>query len=586
MVDYTKDVADRVLRILQASGQVAEDKMTEIMVQAESRSARALALLMQPTADPDDPSKPPSVLIEEEMVVNILSRAYALRRKNLSPGEVSPEALASLPHEMIEREHILPFAREGRFLRVATVDPTKATLANQIKALSNQNVEFFLIKPSEFHNCLGHEDVQQALGKKQEAEKAAAAPAKEAAKPVQRRRSSYDIDDPSVVIKFVDDILHQSVITDTSDIHVEPYRETARIRFRVNGVLVAQEQFSEFLFHNYLAVVTRLKILADCDISEKRLPQDGAITFKAPDGEDVDTRFNVLPGKNGERICIRLLKGDPSLSIDKIGFKEADLQKLIDAITAPQGMVLVTGPTGSGKTTTLYGALQYINDPGTNIMTAEDPVEYYLEGLGQTQANEKIGLSFSSILRAFLRQDPEVILVGEIRDQETVEIAVKAALTGHLLLSTLHTNDAIATISRLLNMGVPSFMISAALSLIVAQRLARKNCPDCLVPDDSATPKALEYVGFTEAELQSFQPKKGSGCSTCEGTGYKGRQGIYEVLRVTPEVEEAILKQAQAPEILEAARVDNFLTMQEVGRDYIRDGVLSLEEFTRVLVVN
>ena len=316
------------------------------------------------------------------------------------------------------------------------------------------------------------------------------------------------------------------------------------------------------------------------------MPQDGAITFKAPDGEDVDTRFNVLPGKNGERICIRLLKGDPSLSIDKIGFKEADLQKLIDAITAPQGMVLVTGPTGSGKTTTLYGALQYINDPGTNIMTAEDPVEYYLEGLGQTQANEKIGLSFSSILRAFLRQDPEVILVGEIRDQETVEIAVKAALTGHLLLSTLHTNDAIATISRLLNMGVPSFMISAALSLVVAQRLARKNCPDCLVPDDTANPAALKYIGFTDEEIQSFQPKKGSGCASCDGSGYKGRQGIYEVLRVTPEVEEAILKQAQAPEILEAARVDNFMTMQEVGRDYIRDGVLCLEEFTRVLVVN
>ena len=585
MVEYTKDVADRVLRILQASGQISEDKMTEVMVRAESRSARALGLLMEGMDDIHDPGVEPVPLIEEELVVNILSRAYALRRKNLAPGDVSAEALTSLPNDMIERDHILPFAREGRFLRVATVDPTKATLANQIKALSNQNVEFFLIKPSEFRACMGHDEVKSALGQKQEEAKAAA-PAPEAARPRPRKRSSYDIDDPSVVIKFVDDILHQSVITDTSDIHVEPYRETARIRFRINGVLEAQEQFSEFLFHNYLAVVTRFKILADCDISEKRLPQDGAITFKAPDGEDVDTRFNVLPGKNGERICIRLLKGDPSLSIDKIGFKEPDLQKLIDAITAPQGMVLVTGPTGSGKTTTLYGALQYINDPGTNIMTAEDPVEYYLEGLGQTQANEKIGLSFSSILRAFLRQDPEVILVGEIRDQETVEIAVKAALTGHLLLSTLHTNDAIATISRLLNMGVPSFMISAALSLVVAQRLARKNCPDCLVPDDTANPAALKYIGFTDEEIQGFQAKKGSGCASCDGSGYKGRQGIYEVLRVTPEVEEAILKQAQAPEILEAARVDNFMTMQEVGRDYIRDGVLCLEEFTRVLVVN
>ena len=583
MVEYSKDVADRVLRILQASGQISEDKMTEVMVRAESRSARALGLLMEGMADIHDPGVEPVPLIEEELVVNILSRAYALRRKSLAPSDVAQEALALLPNDMIEREHILPFAREGRFLRVATVDPTKATLANQIKALSNQNVEFFLIKPSEFSACMGHNDVKTALGQRQEEENASA-PARPQTQP--RKRSSYDIDDPSVVIKFVDDILQQSISADASDIHVEPYRETARVRFRINGVLEAQEQFSEFLFKNYLPVVTRFKILADCDISEKRLPQDGAITFKDGDGNDVDTRFNVLPGKNGERICIRLLKGDPSLSIDKIGFKEADLKKLIDAITAPQGMVLVTGPTGSGKTTTLYGALQYINDPGTNIMTAEDPVEYYLEGLGQTQANEKIGLSFSSILRAFLRQDPEVILVGEIRDQETVEIAVKAALTGHLLLSTLHTNDAIATISRLLNMGVPSFMISAALSLVVAQRLARKNCPSCLAPDEKATPTALQYIGFSNEEIQSFQAQKGQGCSACDGSGYKGRQGIYEVLRVTPEVEEAILKQAQAPEILEAARTDNFMTMQEVGRDYIRNGVLSLEEFTRVLVVN
>lgn len=570
MIEYTKDVADRVLRILQASGQVDQEQMKQVMVEAESRSGRALALVMKE-------------MVDEELVMTVLSRAYALRRKNLTPEEVDVDAVTSIPKKMIKDEHILPFAREGRFLRVGTVDPTKATLANQIKAISNQNVEFFLIKPSDFDACMSAENIKEAVVGKEEKKEEVAAPV---AKKAPRRRSGYDIDDASQVIKFVDDILQLSIITDTSDIHVEPYRETARIRFRINGVLEAQDQFSEYLFHNYLAVVTRFKILADCDISEKRLPQDGAITFKTNDGEDVDTRFNVLPGKNGERICIRLLKGDPSLSIEKIGFKEDDLQKLIEAITAPQGMVLVTGPTGSGKTTTLYGALQYINDPGTNIMTAEDPVEYYLEGLGQTQANEKIGLSFSSILRAFLRQDPEVILVGEIRDQETVEIAVKAALTGHLLLSTLHTNDAIATISRLLNMGVPSFMISAALSLVVAQRLARKNCQNCLVPDDSATPEALKYIGFTDEEIASFQPRKGGGCGVCEGSGYKGRQGIYEVLKVTPQVEEAILKQLQAPDILAAARHDNFLTMAEVGRDYVKDGVLCLEEFTRVLVVS
>ena len=271
------------------------------------------------------------------------------------------------------------------------------------------------------------------------------------------------------------------------------------MRFRIDGRLEVREEYSDYLLRHYLGVVTRFKIMADCDISEKRLPQDGGITIKYKN-EDIDFRFNVLPGKNGERIVMRILKGDPSPSLSKLGFSETNYNNIIEAITAPQGMVLVTGPTGSGKTTTLYGCLQHINEPELNIMTAEDPVEYYLEGVGQTQANEKIGLTFNSILRAFLRQDPEVILVGEIRDQETVEIAVKAALTGHLLLSTLHTNDAIATITRLMNMGVPPFMIAAATSLIVAQRLGRPNCQNCLVDDTQATPDALRRLGFSEED--------------------------------------------------------------------------------------
>ena len=570
MIEYSKDVADRVLRILQVSGQIDKEIVKEIMVRAQARSGRALALLLKDK-------------VEEDLVLTILSRAYALRRKDIAIDDISPKILKTLPKKMITDDHVLPFAREGRFLRVGTVDPTKVTLGNQIKAITGHNIEFFLIKPSVFAACMEAPEIKKTLFSA-ELEKAANPKAPTS---VRRRRSSaYDVDDPNLVIKFVDDILQSSASLDCSDIHVEPYRESARLRMRINGVLQVMEQFSEYLYHNYLAVITRFKILADCDISEKRLPQDGAITFKSKEGQDIDTRFNVLPSKNGERICIRLLKGDPSLSIDKIGFKDEDLQKLIDAITAPQGMVLVTGPTGSGKTTTLYAALQYINDPGTNIMTAEDPVEYYLEGLGQTQANEKIGMTFSSILRAFLRQDPEVILVGEIRDQETVEISVKAALTGHLLLSTLHTNDAISTISRLLNMGVPSFMISAALSLVVAQRLARKNCENCLIADDKATPESLKYIGFSEQELAGFTPQCGGGCSACDGTGYKGRQGIYEVLRVTPEVEDTILRMAQAPEILQAARQDGFMTMQEIGRDYLRNNVICLEEFTRVLVVN
>lgn len=568
---YSKDVADRVLRILQASEQIEKVKLAATLEEAGGKSGKALEKLIRDG-------------LNEDILLTVLSRAYALRRRSVSPDTLDEEALKALPLKFMESENILPLAKEGRFLRVGTIDPTKATLAGQIKALTNFNVEFFIIKLSEFETCIKHEKVVNHIAAvKQEAEPAKPRPRA----PVARKRTPrFDVADASLVAPFCDDILQSSIDLDVSDIHIEPYRETARVRFRINGVLEVQEQYSQYLFSNYLAIITRFKILADCDISEKRLPQDGAITFRTKQGEDVDTRFNVLPGKNGERIVIRLLKGDPSLSIEKIGFTDSDLQKLIEAITAPQGMVLVTGPTGSGKTTTLYGALQYINEPGKNIMTAEDPVEYYLEGLGQVQANEKIGLTFNSILRAFLRQDPEVILVGEIRDQETVEIAVKAALTGHLLLSTLHTNDSIATITRLTNMGVPNFMISAALSLVVAQRLARKNCQNCLEPDPSGTHEALKFIGFDENEIEQIQPRKGGGCSQCDGSGYKGRQGIYEVLRVTPEVEDAILRNAQAPEILEAARADGFLTMQEVARRYIQDGVISIEEYSRVLAVN
>ncbi len=395
-------------------------------------------------------------------------------------------------------------------------------------------------------------------------------------------KEKWNINDPDLVIDFCNQILYQAVQENVSDIHIEAFRDFANIRMRKDGVMQIVPMYSAYLFKNYAAVTTRFKILADCDIAEKRLPQDGAISIKDGKGGEVDFRFSVMPTKNGERIVMRILAGDPALSLDKIGFDAEDYEKVVAAITAPQGMVLVTGPTGSGKTTTLYGALQYINRPDINILTAEDPVEYYLEGAGQVQANEKIGLTFSSILRAFLRQDPEVILVGEIRDQETIDIAIKAALTGHLLLSTLHTNDAISTISRILNMGVPNFMISSAVSLIIAQRLARKNCPACSEDDPKATPDVLKKLGFM-GDLNAIHAKHGVGCQQCEGKGFKGRRGIYEVLRITKPLEEAILRNEQAPALLVAAKLDGFRTMQEIGRDLIKEGILSIEEFQTTL---
>ena len=564
MAIYSNDVADKVLRVLQSANRLDAQKLAEARSSGTGNSSEVLEKMIR------------SGGVDEEIVHTVLSRAYALRRCVLEPKQVDVRALPLIPVAFIDEHHAIPFEVEHRFLRVAIVDPTTATQAGQLKSISNFNIEFQLMTLSNFEQLRGHERVKSVLDAVEKTQKQAIAS--------RAKRSKFPVDNDELVPEFCDHILHTALETGTSDIHIEPFRYIARVRFRIDGRLVVRDEYSDYLLKHFLGVTTRFKIMAECDISEKRLPQDGGITIKW-EGEDIDFRFNVLPGKNGERIVMRILKGDPSLSLEKIGLSQLNLNRILEAITAPQGMVLVTGPTGSGKTTTLYGCLQHINDPELNIMTAEDPVEYYLEGVGQTQANEKIGLSFGAILRAFLRQDPEVILVGEIRDQETVEIAVKAALTGHLLLSTLHTNDAIATITRLMNMGVPPFMIAAATSLIVAQRLGRPNCQNCLADDPQVTEEELLRIGFTDEEASSLRAKIGVGCEQCGGSGYKGRRGVYEVLRITPALEEAILKEALAPELLAAAKVDGFETMQEIARGFIKDGIFSVAEYSRILVL-
>ena len=567
MPAFSNDVAEKVLRVLQSANRLDPQKLAEVRKAGASGNGDILERMIRGRA------------IDEGLVHQVLSKAYSLRRSQLTPSDIDQRALKLVPMRLVDDNRALPFAVDQRFLRIGIVDPSTAAQAGQFKSASNLNIEFQLITLSNFEALRRDQKVKSAL------ETPVEAPKKQQARPAAKpRRVRFALDNEELVPEFCDHILHAALQSGTSDIHIEPFRDIARVRFRIDGRLDVREEYSDYLMRHYLGVVTRFKIMADCDISEKRLPQDGGITIKYKN-EDIDFRFNVLPGKNGERIVMRILKGDPSLSLDKLGFSDVNYNNIVEAITAPQGMVLVTGPTGSGKTTTLYGCLQHINEPELNIMTAEDPVEYYLEGVGQTQANEKIGLTFNSILRAFLRQDPEVILVGEIRDQETVEIAVKAALTGHLLLSTLHTNDAIATITRLMNMGVPPFMIAAATSLIVAQRLGRPNCQNCLVDDPHATPESLRRLGFSEDESQTVRPMIGDGCDVCGGSGYKGRRGVYEVLRITPALEEAILKEALAPELLAAAKQDGFDTMQEIARGFIKDGIFSVAEYTRILVL-
>ena len=536
-------------------------------------------------------------MLDANKITKVIGKIYQLNTVMFKESDLDPRAIRKLPKAFILQHQIIPLSLEDKVLRVATADPTKARLQGQIAEIAGCDVVMSLAPIPVIAEALDANLIVNAIDapKKTKKEELQEEEAEEEARvkeadsgswnsgfPLRRK---YKIDDGEAVVDYVQDILTDAIEYDVSDIHIEPYRRTARMRWRLDGVMQEQKQYQPFLVPNYAAVMARLKLMAGCDISERRLPQDGAITI-SHEGEEVDFRFNIVPTKYGERPVLRKLQGTPDLTLDKLGFDPGDYDKIQEAIRSPQGMVLVTGPTGSGKSTTLFACLQEINRPETNILTAEDPVEYYLEGVGQVQANETIGLTFASILRAFLRQDPEIILVGEIRDKETVDISVKAALTGHLLLSTLHTNDAVGTVVRLLNMGVPNFMISSALTLIVAQRLARRNCKVCLAPDPAATPENLVKIGFTEEEAQTVEAKKGKGCDTCGGSGYKGRQGIYEVMKMNKALEEAILNDAQAPELLAAAKTTGFLTMQEIARNFVRLGVVSIEEYIRVLALD
>ena len=583
MPSINPDISLKITTLLKNSGKLSEANFNEAKKKYESNGKVPLGVLEYLINDK---------LISEDDVVSAVSRNYALRKIVLTEQSIKKDAVKKLPKDFIMENEMLPFELNGRILKIALFDPTRSTLAGKIKSMTGCNVELYVAKPTNLDQALKFKSVIEATQE-------SASSTNTQAQKSSLSKPNLNVKVPNVkiaggenaVVEFVDKVLNESFFSGTSDIHIEIFRRgEARIRFRKDGVLQEQLQFKQFLMENYNAVITRLKIMSGCDISEKRLPQDGKLQFKNPqpkneDDVDIDVRFSVIPAKEGERVVMRLLAAGPDLGLEQIGLDKEDYDNLVAAITAPQGMVLVTGPTGSGKSTTLYGCIKKINNPGTNIMTAEDPVEFYLKGVGQIQANNEIGLTFEAILKSFLRQDPEVILVGEIRDKSTVDIAIKAALTGHLLLSTLHTNDAVSTVVRLVNMGVPSFMVASALSLIVAQRLARKNCSSCTVDDEKATKESLLQYGFKEEELNTFTPKMGAGCAECNNTGYKGRQGIYEVLKKTPNLEAAILRDARGDEMLEVAIKDGFKTMQVIGRNFIKKGILSVEEYSRILVV-
>ena len=512
--------------------------------------------------------------IDESQITSALSETYELDIVDLTDEKaVDLSAVSTLPKKFIIENRVIPIYCNNERLDVAISEPSALNLIANIRLLTDKQTHAYIASFSQIDQFLANlEDWSIEVIK----DKSASVVAGEVEK--SKARSS-------LVIDFVDKNLKKAIKLGASDIHLEIYKKFARMRFRLDGVLIDQKEWDEELFDHYAAIVTRVKIMSKLDIAERRLPQDGAINFQVGDRE-VDFRVSILPTTFGERVVMRILDtGSLSLTLETLGFMEEDEQAFKNAIDSPQGMVLVTGPTGSGKSTTLYAALGRINHEDINILTAEDPVEFTIDGVGQVHVKEDIGLTFSAALRSFLRQDPEVVMVGEIRDKETVDIAIKAALTGHLVLSTLHTNDAVSTITRLVNMGVAPYLITSSLTLIVAQRLARKVCDHCKVEDDCVTEAQLMSIGFTPEESSRTILYHGTGCEHCNNTGYKGRKGIYEVLKVTENIKEGVLNKLTTPELLQVAKEkDNFSTMQEVGRGFLLQGSISMKEYQRILM--
>jgi type IV pilus assembly protein PilB len=529
--------------------------------------------------------------ITDDDITGVLSRQYGVPSINLKFYEIDPTVIKLIPQDTASRYQVIPLSRVGSVLTIAMTDPTNVFAMDDIKFMTGFNVEPVVASESAIGEAIsrfygGGEGNHEELSKMmkdlamddQELELAADEAEMDTAT---LERAAEE----APIIKLVNLILTDSVKRGASDIHIEPYELEMRVRFRIDGVL--QTVMSPPLRLKD-AITSRLKIMAKLDIAEKRLPQDGRIMIKyKADGKkkELDFRVSTVPTLYGEKIVLRLLdKENLRLDMTKLGFEQESLTKFQRNIAKPYGMVLVTGPTGSGKTNTLYSSVAQLNQVDTNIMTAEDPVEFQLAGINQVQMKEQIGLNFAAALRAFLRQDPNIILVGEIRDFETAEIAVKAALTGHLVLSTLHTNDAPSTISRLMNMGIEPFLVATSVNLICAQRLVRRICSNCKT-ELEVPEQALIDAGYSPEEVKTVKIYHGKGCSTCNKGGYKGRTGLYEVMEINDELRELILVGASALELKKKAIEQGMITLRRSGLIKVSLGMTTMEEVLRETVL-
>jgi type IV pilus assembly protein PilB len=533
--------------------------------------------------------------MSDDEVMAVLSRQYGVPSINLDYFEVDPGVTKLIPMETALKFQVLPLSRVGSSLTLAMVDPTNVFAMDDIKFLTGFNIEPVVASETAIAEAIrknyGSIEEQERKRELEEIVSFIGEEGNETLELEAQDEATLNLEqlekaaEEAPVIKLVNYFLTDAVKRGASDIHMEPYEKEYRVRYRIDGVLQTIMNPPNKLRD---AIISRVKIMAKLDISEKRLPQDGRIMIRMMKGgkkKALDFRVSVLPTLHGEKVVLRLLdKENLYLDMTKLGFEPESLAKFQKAIFKPYGMVLVTGPTGSGKTNTLYSSIAQLNSPDTNILTAEDPVEFQMYGVNQVQMKEQIGLNFATALRSFLRQDPNVIMVGEIRDFETAEIAIKAALTGHLVFSTVHTNDAPSTISRLMNMGIEPFLVATSVNLICAQRLVRRLCAECKI-QDKLSPQVLMDAGYTPDEARTVKVWKRQGCPTCGNKGYKGRIGLYEVVEITDELRELILVGASALELRKKAIEQGMMTLRRSGLIKVAAGVTTLEEVVRESVL-
>ena len=518
--------------------------------------------------------------LQENQLSEFVAKQYGVPDINLDEFDIDPAVIQLIPEEVAQKHTVVPVNRAGSTLILATADPSNIFAIDDIKFLTGYNVEVVVAAEEQIKRAIDrYYDKANALddimGNFDDSDMEVVADGDDVDVSALAKES-----EDAPVVKLVNLILTDAVKRSASDIHIEPYEKEFRVRYRIDGVLY-EVMKPPLKLKN--AITSRIKIMSELDIAERRLPQDGRIKLKMGRGKEMDYRVSVLPTLFGEKTVMRLLdKSNLQLDMTKLGFEQKQLDVFLHAIHQPFGMVLVTGPTGSGKTTTLYSALSELNKISENISTAEDPVEFNLAGINQVQMHDDIGLNFAAALRSFLRQDPDIIMVGEIRDFETAEIAVKAALTGHMVLSTLHTNDAPSTINRLLNMGIEPFLVASSVNAILAQRLARRVCGECKEQDTEVLKEAMVAAGLSEEDAKATKPMKGRGCSNCSNTGYRGRVALYEVMRIGEELKEFVLNGASATEVKREAIRLGMTTLRRSALNKFKEGVTTLSEVHRV----